>query len=232
MRVLALWRYPVKSMQGEPLDQVGVGDLGLAGDRAYRVLDPATGLVLTARRHPALLHGAGRHGPDGSIEVLLPDGSVADGDEALSAWLGRPVRLERAGTGVEPTYESDDRERWGGPAGAFHDDGSVRVSLVGTATVGRLGDWDLRRFRPNIVVDGDEEDGLVGRRVRLGSAILDVVQPVVRCVMVTRLQPGGIARDLDVLRTILRERAGTLAVGAVVIRAGTIAVGDEIEVLT
>ncbi len=232
MRVLALWRYPVKSMQGEPLDDVEVGDLGLEGDRSYGLRDVATGLVLTARRDPALLLARARHRSDGSVDVFLPDGTVAAGDGALSTWLGKPVHLERAASGLEPTYELDAGQRWDGPPGAFHDDGQVRVSLLGAGTLTGLGDWDLRRFRPNIVVDGEEEDGLVGRRVRLGRAILDVVQPVVRCVMVTRPQPGGIDRDLDVLRTILGERAGTLAVGAVVVEPGMVQVGDEVEVLT
>ena len=231
MRVVALWRYPVKSMQGERLTEVDVGTLGLDGDRGAGVLDLATGLVLTARRDPPLLQAAARRGGDGRVEVVLPGGRTASSDEDLSAWLGRPVRLEHASPSSVPTYEDDHRRPWGGPAGAFHDDGNVRVSLLGAETLARLGNWDVRRFRPNIVLDGDGEDALLGCRVRLGSAMLDVVQPVPRCVVVTRPQPDGVGRDLDVLRTILGERAGNLAVGAVVLEPGTVKVGDEIEVL-
>jgi uncharacterized protein YcbX len=239
VRVLELWRYPVKSMQGERLDAVALGGLGVDGDRSHGLLDLATGLVLTARRVPSLLLAAGREAPDGKVEVVLPDGHRSRDDEELSRWVGRAVRLEPASPTGAPTYESDDGweddaglwRRWGGPPGAFHDDERVRVSLVGRGTIAALGEWDVRRFRPNIVLDGADEDALVGRRVRLGSAILDVVQPVSRCVMVTRPQPGGIERDLDVLRTILRERAGDLAVGALVAGPGTVRVGDEIEVV-
>ncbi len=257
MRVLELWRYPVKSMQGERLQEADVGPLGVEGDRSHGVLALDTGTVLTARRSPALLHATGRREPDGSVAVRLPDGRLTRDADDLSDWLGRPVRLEPASTHRRPNYESDrawdrgggDWQRWGGPAGAYHDDGNVRVSLLGTGTIARLApasgagglvsasgaggldQWDIRRFRPNVVLDGEDEDGLVGRRVRLGSAILDVVQPVPRCVMVTRPQPDGIERDLDVLRTILREREGVLAVGAVVSTPGTVRVGDEIEVL-
>lgn len=239
MRVLELWRYPVKSLQGERLEEVAVSGLGLEGDRSHGILDLTTGLVLTARRRPPLLHATGLRRSDGGVEVVLPDGRVTRSDQDLSAWLGSPVRLEKASPSHGATYESGagpqrdggGSSRWEGPAGAFHDSGSVRVSLVGTGTVSALGNWDVRRFRPNVVLDGRDEDALIGRRVRIGGAILEVFKPVSRCVMVTRPQPGGIERDLDVLRTILRERGGNLAVGAVVPQSGPVRVGDRIEVL-
>src|SRR5262245_8188780 len=98
MRVLSLWRYPVKSMQGEQLDDVRVADLGVAGDRQWAVVDLATGLALTGRREPALLFARARLAGEGeaTVEVVLPDGSVATSDDALTAWLGRPVELRRA----------------------------------------------------------------------------------------------------------------------------------------
>ena len=118
-----------------------------------------------------------------------------------------------------------DWDSFDGARGAFHDSYLTRVSLVSTAT---LGSWDRRRFRANVVLDGAGEDALVGQRVRLGGAELDVVKQVDRCVMVTRPQPGGIGRDNGVLKTIHRERDGCLAVGALVARTGTVAVGDEL----
>jgi uncharacterized protein YcbX len=69
----------------------------------------------------------------------------------------------------------------------------------------------------------------VGTVVRIGGADVAVTKPVSRCVMVTRSQPGGIMVDRDVLRWIHRERAGVLAVGGRVLRAGTVRVGDEIS---
>ena len=239
MRVLELWRYPVKSLQGERLEEVAVMALGLDGDRSHGILDLTTGLVLTARRSPPLLLATGLRRSDGGVEVVLPDGRVTRSDQDLSAWLGRAVRLERASPSHGATYEyaagppqeGGGSSRWEGPAGALHDSGSVRVSLVGRGTISALGNWDVRRFRPNVVVDGGDEDALIGRRVRIGDAILEVLKPVSRCVMVTRPQPGGIERDLDVLRTVLRERGGNLSVGAVVPQPGPVRVGDRIEVL-
>jgi hypothetical protein len=58
--------------------------------------------------------------------------------------------------------------------------------------------------------------------------VLDVLKQVDRCVMVTRPQPGGIARDNGVLKTIHRERGRTLAIGALVPVPGRVAVSDEL----
>ena len=58
---------------------------------------------------------------------------------------------------------------------------------------------------------------------------LDVVKPIDRCVMTTRPQPGGIERDLDVLRTINAERHTHLGVGSLVVTPGHLRVGDEVQ---
>ena len=60
MRVVQLWRYPVKSMQGERLAAAVMTPLGIEGDRHWGVLDRATGKVLTAKRVPELLYAAAR----------------------------------------------------------------------------------------------------------------------------------------------------------------------------
>jgi len=81
MRVLEIWRYPVKSLQGERLDSALVGVEGIEGDRQWAIFDVATGFGLTGRREGALLHASART-VDGRVEVVLPDGSVAADDEA------------------------------------------------------------------------------------------------------------------------------------------------------
>ena len=235
MRVLELWRYPVKSLQGQRLDAVDVGPQGLTGDRQWALFDRSTGFGLTARRVPDLLFAAGRLRADGDVEVVLPDGTVTADDDVLSDWLGRPVTLRAAEAERGPRqYENpfdvgdDAEDGWDafeGASGAFHDSSRIRVSLVSTGT---LGTWDRRRFRANVLLDGSGEDDLVGGRVRLGGAVLDIGTPVSRCVMVTRPQPGGIGRDTGVLKTIHRERGSTLAVGALVPVPGRVAVGDAL----
>ncbi|MBX3312848.1 MAG: MOSC N-terminal beta barrel domain-containing protein [Actinobacteria bacterium] len=243
MPVVELWRYPVKSMGGERLDAAEVGPAGFVGDRRWSLFDRDTGKTLTARRVPELLLARSRVTDDGDgtgagVEIELPDGSVTADDDALSRWLGRDVELRDVRTvGGGATYEiarDDDGEpvehhdwiSWEGPAWSFHDSTRTQVSIVSTAT---LGVWDRRRFRANVVVGSDVamvEDGWVGREVGAGTARLEVTKRIDRCVMVTRPQQGGIDRDLDVLRTINRERSGHLAIGALVAGTGTIAVGD------
>ena len=234
MRVRELWRYPVKSMQGEQLDRVDVMANGLTGDRAFALFDTVTGYGLTARRVPELLFASARY-RDGGVEIVLPGGQIATDDVALSAWLGRPVVLRPADAEVTRTYEvpldvdteaEDSWVTWNGPRGAFHDSTRARVSLVSTGT---LDHWDARRFRANVVLDGAGEDALVGTEVLLGTAVLTVQKQIDRCVMVTRPQPGGVARDLDVLKAINHERRGFLAVGALVETPGVVQIGDRVE---
>ena len=240
LRVGQLWRYPVKSLGGERVDRVVVGEHGVEGDRQWALFDVGTGFGLTARRVPELLLASARRTGTG-VEVLLPEGPATADDEVLSAWLGRPVALRPASaTGGRPRYESPDDDEaaaegpvpgwypWRGAAGAFHDDPDARVSLVSTGT---LGGWDARRFRANVVLDGAGEDALVGRRVRCGDAELRLTAPIPRCVMVTRPQTGGLPRDTDVLKRVHRERGGVLAVGALVERAGAVVAGDPLVVL-
>jgi uncharacterized protein YcbX len=234
MRVLELWRYPVKSLQGERLEEALVTPDGIDGDRRFAIYDVATGFGLTARRQPQLLFASARLREDGGAEITLPDGSIAADDAALSAWLGRRVELRSARAGVALSYENvvdfehepeSDWSAWEGPVGAFHDDADARLSLVSASTIGG---WDARRFRSNVLLDGAGEDELVGRRIKLGGATIDVGMQIKRCVMTTREQPGGIERDLDVLRTIARERDARLAIGGLVAHPGPIRVGDRL----
>ena len=237
MRVLELWRYPVKSLQGERLTEAWIGPLGIPHDRGWALFDRDTGLGLTARRVPELLFAAARVRDDGAVEVVLPDGSVTADDDVLSDWLGRRVELRAAtaNEGAAPTYEDPGDEQpdgpvewqqWQGATGPFHDSPRIRLSLVSTGT---LGGWDRRRFRANVLLDGAGEDALRGRDAVLGAAGVRIGGPIARCVMTTRPQSGGIGRDTSVLKTIHRERDGFLAVRAAVVEPGTVRVGDVLE---
>ena len=237
MRVLELWRYPVKSLQGERLAEAAIDALGIAGDRRWALFDRDTGLGLTARRVPELLFGSARLRDDGGVEVVLPDGTVTTDETVLSDWLGRRVEL-RAATelgDVAPTYEAptddlapDPAEwmQWQGAPGPFHDSPRIRLSLLSTGT---LGTWDRRRFRANVVLDGEGEDELLGREADLGDVRLQFGRGIGRCVMTTRPQAGGIARDTSVLKTIHRERDGLFAVRAAVLAAGVVRTGDVLR---
>jgi uncharacterized protein YcbX len=227
------WGEPSTPLLGQPRVDAPALPVGSAGDRAYALFDLDTGRGLTARRVPELLCASARFvADDRAPEITLPDGTVASGDAALSHWLGRRVALRASSDVGRRRYENPlDAEHdadwivFDGAPGAFHDSARTRVSLVSTGT---LGAWDRRRFRANVVLDGDGEDELVGSTISVGSTRLDVVNRIVRCVIVTRPQPRGIERELDVFKAITRDRDGCLAVGALVGRPGAMEVGDEV----
>lgn len=108
MTVTAIHRYPVKSMLGESLQEAVIGPRGIAGDRAYAVLDVETGIVASAkvpRRWAGLLGFTASYtaepasdGPPPPVAITFPDGQVCrtddpSVDERLSTALGRQVRL-------------------------------------------------------------------------------------------------------------------------------------------
>lgn len=249
MRVTQLWRHPVKSLQGEPLTEAEVDVDGLRGDRLWGVRDLATGRVLTGRREPRLLEAAARLVGE-EPELTLPTGAVVRGtggatDEALSTWLGTPVALVaatseppgRAEFFVDPTDDDSDPVEWTMPAGRFVDAAPLLLLTTASLRTGEGlhpgGDWDVRRFRPNVLVDVDGdgwvEDGWCGRTVRIGEVEVVPLEPCARCTMVTRTQPG-LSRDLDVYRTLARHHGGTLGLWASVASPGTVRAGAEVAV--
>lgn len=227
-----LWRYPVKSMGGERLTSADIGELGIEGDRRWGVVDQETGRLLTGRRAPALLMARARHLGPGAVEITLPDGTVTADDAVLSDWLGRPVALVPSTSDPDPVFEASadpDEHVWGayGTAdGAWHDLARARLSLVSRATIR---DWHPSRFRSNVLLGGAGEDELVDAELRIGSATLVTTGGIGRCVMVNRPRPG-VEADRSVLRTILDERAGTLAIGVTVSAPGRIAEGEPVLV--
>ncbi len=243
-RVVALWRYPVKSMGGDAHEELEFGASGVLGDRAFGVFDREAGTVLSAKREGRLLGARAALAPDGLV-VTLPDGRAYERgaalDEALSSWLDRPVGVVEAATFGPATFEiPEDFEHdesalvtWEGVAGSFVDESPLH--LLTLSDLARLGEerpdlhWDVRRFRPNVVVD-DVTLGILspGRRLRFGGVEVEVTKGCSRCVMTTRPQPGGLERELDVLRHVARHHAGDLGVRARVVSCGRASVGDAV----
>ncbi|HZQ87957.1 MAG TPA: MOSC N-terminal beta barrel domain-containing protein [Acidimicrobiales bacterium] len=251
MRVLELWRHPVKSFQGERLEEAELVADGLASDRAWGVRDNATGKMLTGRREPQLLLASARLGDDGLPSTTLPDGTTTTGlgpetDSALSAWLGHDVSLvaatdvppQQAEVFVDHLDDTGAMDEWTMPPNRFVD--ALPLLLLTTASL-RTGAslhpdgvWDVRRFRPNVLIDADgdgwPEDAWVGQEVRIGNVVAQGVFPCPRCTMVTRPQPGGLERDLDVFRTLNREHGANFGLWASVVTPGTVRAGDEVSV--
>jgi uncharacterized protein YcbX len=249
-RVVAIKRHPVKSLRGEPVDTAVVTANGLDGDRAWGIRDEETGRILTGRREPSLLLAAATLRDDGTPEIVLPNGETCPGpgpalDVVLSAWLGRPVRLvaatEQPPSAAEffadATDDTSTAIEWTMPPGRFVD--ALPLLLLTTASLrkGRSlhpeGQWEVNRFRPNVVVDIDGadwvEDAWCGRTVHIGTTAISPVAPCARCTMVTRPQPD-LDRDLDIYKVLARHHGGTFGVWSNVEAPGTISVGDAVQI--
>jgi uncharacterized protein YcbX len=122
------------------------------------------------------------------------------------------------------------------PADTFFDCGSVHI--ISTATLRELaarwpeGRFEIRRFRPNLLIDTDQEgfveNSWVGRTLSIGSEVrLLITGNTSRCVMTTLAQ-SGLPKDLSILRTAVQNNAGNVGVYASVSRTGTIRDGDRI----
>jgi uncharacterized protein len=211
MFVAELWRYPVKSMGGERLERCVLGADGIPGDRLVHVEDGG-GDVVTARGRPRLLQHRVRLGEDG--EPLVDDRPWRDPDvgRAVQAAAGPGTRLVRW-----PGLERFD----------------VLPLLVATdGAVATLG-YDVRRFRPNIVIGGVPglaERAWEGRRLAVGGAVIAAVDLRGRCIMTT-FDPDTGAQDVEVLRRIRRELAGTFALNCRVETPGPVAVNDPVRLL-
>jgi len=95
---------------------------------------------------------------------------------------------------------------------------------------------DVRRFRPNVVIDmGDErghpEFGWIGQRLGIGSAVIEIREKCPRCVMVTREIDGSLPEDRSILRHIVRDLDQNVGVYATVVTPGTMSEGDTVTVL-
>jgi uncharacterized protein YcbX len=261
--VVSLWRYPVKSMMGEELNASEVTDRGLLGDRALALVDIETGKVVSAKNPKKWstmfdFRAAFTAPPESgtslpSVRVTLPDGTTATSDdprfaEFLAAALGRPVTLATAAPS-QPHLE----EYWPDmaelahqetvtdeamPAGTFFDLATIHV--LTTATLNRLrelypqGRFEVRRFRPNIVVRPDDdvadfvESKWVGQELRVGDdVVLQITDHCPRCVMTT-LPQGDLPKDSGILRTAARHNDVHVGVYAEVRRAGRVHRGDAV----
>ena len=278
-----LWRYPVKSMRGERLDEAQVTDAGLVGDRHYCVVDAESATVGSAK-HPrlwgALLQCEARYsapptGSPGAVAIRLPDGTETGSedpevDERLSRLLGRPVRLTATAPegnsylavwpdGVMPDeYLSQVRvpgqedegaltrltNAVAAPPGTFFDVAPLHVltrgSLRRLAELQPESRFEVERYRPNVVLEGDGEpfveNGWAGAGLRLGPQVgAAVLIPTMRCIMTT-LPQGDLPRDAGILRALSNHnrvdieglgRWSCLGAYATVTAPGTVGIGDS-----
>ena len=257
-RVESLWRYPVKSMRGEPLTEAFAGFSGIYGDRMYAFCSTGAAVgfpFLTAREQAQLLLYTPR------FRRVEPMHRPPNLDEAEALGPGvTPLYPAAADTAVDVVapdgqkYAIDDPkllDRINEGLGDRHNLSLVRsdrsmtdcrpVSIFGVWTARQLSDEvqipiDQRRFRANIYVDFESQTGFaendyVGKTLRIGpKAAIAILERDPRCKMIT-LDPETTQQNPEVIRTVTRNHDGMAGVYAAVLIEGTIHTGDEVSVL-
>jgi uncharacterized protein YcbX len=253
-RVAWISRTPVKGLALQHLEEAELGEGGVEGDRRFYLVGEA-GRLINNKDFPGFqLIGATYDEDRDVLTFTLTDGrevtgTVERGEEvetrfhsrprparlvlgpwsaALSELAGEPLRL------VEPSTSAVDRGR------------SAAASLLSTASLGALGERlgvdsvDGRRFRMNFGIEGleaHEEDTWIGRRVRVGDAVVIPHGNVGRCVITTQNPDTGVS-DLDTLKGLAAYRREVetteplpFGVHAAVVQAGRVRVGDLVSLL-
>jgi uncharacterized protein YcbX len=252
-------------MMGEELNAAEVTKGGLLGDRAYALVDGSDGKIASAknpRKWPtlfdfrAVLTDDPRRGVKmPPVRIAMPDGTIVNSEQPdihqiLSRLLHREVTLSaqperRAGTAEEywPDIEGlDHRETvtdFGLPEGTFFD--CAVAHLMTTATLDRLrvlypqGRFEVRRFRPNMVVETGTnekdfvENAWIGQILAIGDTVrLSITGPCPRCVMTT-LPQGDLPRDAGILRTAAQHNRANIGVYASVLQGGRVRRGDSVR---
>jgi uncharacterized protein YcbX len=211
MYVKELWRYPVKSMAGERVESITVGPIGFEGDRRIMVRG-ANGRVITSRTHHRLLGLKGSLDASGRALISAFAWDSREAVELVQQAVGPGARLE----------EHDGPERF-----------DVLPLLIATdGAIAHMG-FDGRRLRPNIVVggvEGLEERNWPGRKLKIGEILIRAAQLRGRCVMTT-YDPDTLKQDLGVLKKIVRELAGTMALDTEVLSGGILRIGDPVSLV-
>ncbi|HEY7402052.1 MAG TPA: MOSC N-terminal beta barrel domain-containing protein [Candidatus Angelobacter sp.] len=212
MHVSEIWRFPVKSLKGERLNETEITRHGILKDRQVAVIRGINGRYLTSRTRPKLLSLQGSLGPDGAPAI---NGHRWNSPEALrlvQEAAVEPVTLEM----VPPPFAFD-----------------ILPLLVATDGAARYLNIDHRRLRPNILladVPELEERTWPGKILAIGDVRIQLVKLRERCVMTT-FDPDTQVQDPSVLQRIIHELDGTTALDSSVLTPGTIRVGDQARVL-
>ena len=245
--VAALWRYPIKGVQGESLDKAEIGENGILGDRTYAIREFPSERFLGAKDQDypwGEVHGdseiiqlkaeypeePGRDHPR-DLTIFAGNGSSlrsSDGriDDFLSEVLHKPVHLV-------PFDQIVGEMRRSGRA----------LHLMTTASLRKIrecypgGDLDVRRFRPNLVIatpgerSGFLEEDWLGRTLAVGPQVrLRIEKPNKRCV-VTAMRQGALSSDNQILATIAKNNRSNLGVMCSMISGGTVQVRDQVRMV-
>jgi uncharacterized protein len=211
MHLAGLWRYPIKSLAGEPLPVAELTPAGIEGDRVVHVSSGSG--PLTGRTRHQLLTVPGTTAVDGTPLVA---GHRWDSPAAAA--------VIRAAAGEDARLVADDRpERF-----------DVLELLVATDGAVEAFGHDLRRLRPNLLIAGVPavaEAEWPGQALAIGDALIGVHSLRPRCV-VTSIDPDTGERDPAVFQRIRHQFGGQLALNCWVIRPGALRMGAAVELVS
>jgi uncharacterized protein YcbX len=251
----ALWRYPIKSMRGESLDEAWLTERGISGDRVWAVRELDRGGIMSARTFPALLQFRARYesepatDPAASIKIELPDAGTLPPEHPqapaiLSSWLRRRVSLERVRSQrlTPEELEAIMRGEAYPPHRDFFDEEVLHLVATGTLAFMRNlqpgSDFDPRRFRANLYVDtGDDADGFVEDRwldgvLEIGEQVRIVgMRPAIRCALTTHPQ-SELPHDVNILRTAWQYHQAYVGVFAAVGVPGRLRLNDRVVLVS
>lgn len=242
--VASLHRYPVKSMQGETLDEVELTDDGVVGDRIWALRDAETGKLVSAKRPRlwrAMLDCRAVTADDGGVDVTTPDGETFGITDpalriSLNALFGREIGVEEAAEAQQGVYESDWPEIEGvslsgeldlptnlsGEGTSFIDVGILH--LLTSTSLRSLQDAapdvtvDVRRFRPSMVLDTPGLDGFPENdwsgRTMTIGDVRITVGDPAPRCVMTTVAQPDLPRELAVLQAIAAENRLTNEVGS------------------
>ena len=255
-KVESLWRYPVKSMRGEELDEIFAGYPGVYGDRVFAFtssLSPKGFPFFTGRdqrqmiryrarfRNPekaarpinladAESSGANPISANASelmIEVETPDGKTIAIDD--------PALIDNLRANIDRKHELK----------LLRSDKAITdcrpLSIFAVQSAKKLGEEtgtnvDKRRFRANVYVDltnaaGFAEDQFVGKTLRIGSkVVVSVLERDPRCMMIT-LDPDTAEKTPAILKQVAQAHEGMAGVYGAVLMEGMIRKGDSVELI-
>lgn len=280
--VKEIWRYPVKSMQGERREQCDVAKNGIVGDRGWAVKDVEADEIRGVRKIPKLLHCQASYVEEPTaqdipaVKISTPNGDMLQTGSAacetqLSEFLKRPVSLwplqpswnlkhyrlkematskdlrTQFGTETNPDISSISLKLllelavFATPVGRYYDCYPLHIlttsSLKTMAEIEGKGDFDSRRFRPNLLIESsDDQEGLAefawtGGVLAIGETRIKIETRTVRCSMPAQPQPG-LAKNAHVVKAMVNNTDRHLGVYASVIKEGVVKQGDEVVLYT
>ena len=257
-RVESLWRYPVKSMRGEEMEEMFAGYPGVYGDRLFAFessANPKGFPFFTGRDQRQMIRYRARfRNPEkaarpvnvGEAEKLSPNLNPISADvselmvdvetpDGNIFAIDDPALIDNLRSNIEGNHELT----------LLRSDKAITdcrpLSIFAVQTAKRLGEEtgvavDKRRFRANIYVDlpssnGFAEDKFVGRSLRIGSrVIVAVLQRDARCMMIT-LDPDTAEKTPAILKAVAQAHEGMAGVYGAVLAEGMIRKGDPVELL-